>query len=109
MKITRLFLPLAATLVTVACAKDFLEVVSPTQIADDIFWSQESDAVISLGAGAALGSLVHRTAVVDVNVQDGEAESMWRLSVVPSDVATSIDQLDDLLLVCHYDVRPIAN
>ena len=50
MKITRWFLPLAATLVTVACAKDFLEVVSPTQIADDIFWSQESDAVISLNA-----------------------------------------------------------
>ena len=70
---------------------------------------QPDDAVVALGAGAALGPLVHRTAVVDVNVQDGEADSMWRLSVAPSDVATSLDQLDDLLLVCHYDVRPIAN
>ncbi|MES2787201.1 MAG: neuraminidase-like domain-containing protein [Pseudomonadota bacterium] len=59
-----------------------------------------------LASGVPLGQLVHRSASVDVNTNDGEAASEWRLSVAPADVGDSIDQLDDLLLVCHYDVRP---
>jgi hypothetical protein len=64
----------------------------------------DDDAIIPLVNGAPLGPLVHRTAEVDVSVGDGEAASMWRLSVAPADVAGSIDQLDDLLLLCEYSV-----
>jgi peptidoglycan hydrolase-like protein with peptidoglycan-binding domain len=69
---------------------------------------QPDNAVIALAEGAPLGPLLHRTAAVDVNVKEKEEESMWRLSVAAADVAASIDQLHDLLLVCHYDVRPTA-
>lgn len=62
--------------------------------------------VVPFVDGAPLGHLVHRTATVDVNVNDGESTSAWRLSVAPADAGESIDLLDDLLLVCHYDVRP---
>jgi hypothetical protein len=67
---------------------------------------QPDGTVVPLAGGAPLGELVHRTAPVDVNANDGEAASGWRLSVAPADVGDSIDQLDDVLLVCHYDVRP---
>jgi hypothetical protein len=67
---------------------------------------QPDNTIVALADGGALGPLIHRTAMVDVNVRDGEAESMWRLSVVQAEVAASLDQLDDLLLVCHYDVKP---
>jgi hypothetical protein len=69
---------------------------------------QPDDTVVLFNAGAPLGTLVHRTATVDVNVKDMEAESMWRLSVAVADVAGSIDQLDDLLVLCQYDARPIT-
>jgi peptidoglycan hydrolase-like protein with peptidoglycan-binding domain len=69
---------------------------------------QPDNSVIQFSDGAPLGPLIHRTATVDVNVKDEEVGSMWRLFVALADVAASIDQLDDLLLVCHYDVRPAA-
>jgi len=69
---------------------------------------QPDDKVVTLATGAPIGPLVHGTAPVDVRVKDVEGESLWQLSVLAADVAASIDQLDDLLLVCHYDVRPAA-
>jgi len=69
---------------------------------------QPDDKVITLATGAPIGPLVHGTAPVDVRVKEAEGESLWQLSVLAGDVAASIDQLDDLLLVCHYDVRPAA-
>ena len=44
----RMLLACGAALATAGCEDDFLDVVSPTTISDDIFWSQESDAVLSL-------------------------------------------------------------
>ena len=69
---------------------------------------QPDGTVVRLADGAKLGQLVHRTATVDINTNDLEAASEWQLSVAPADVGDSIDQLDDVLLVCHYDVRPLT-
>jgi hypothetical protein len=71
--------------------------------------TQPDSEAIALSDAAPLGPLVHRTATVDVNIMDKDAESMWRLSVAAADVAGSIEQLDDLLLLCHYGVRPMTN
>ncbi len=70
---------------------------------------QPDGTVVALSAGAPLGRLVHRMATVDVSVKDAESESMWRLSVAAADVDASIGQMDDLLVMCQYDIRPITN
>lgn len=69
---------------------------------------QPDGTVVALVNEAPIGPLVHRTAPVDVRVKDAEGESQWQLSVLAADVAASIDQLDDILLLCHYDVRVAA-
>jgi hypothetical protein len=64
-----------------------------------------ADQPIELLPGAPLKSLLHQTADVAVRVDDTAATAGWRLSVLRDDVAASIGQLDDLLLVCQYSVR----
>jgi len=76
---------------------------------------QPDETAVPLTDGVPMGSLIHRTGEVDVSIKDGAGgkdqavESQWQLSVPKADVAASLDQLDDLLLVCHYDVRPAAS
>jgi len=67
---------------------------------------QPDDSVVALAEGAPLRALVHQTAAVDVSVKEQESDSMWRLTVAVSDLADSVDQLDDLLLMCQYDIKP---
>jgi peptidoglycan hydrolase-like protein with peptidoglycan-binding domain len=69
---------------------------------------QPDATAVALTVAAPLGPLLHRTAAVDVRVGEAEADALWQLSVAQSDVAGSVDLLDDLLLLCHYDVRPAA-
>lgn len=63
------------------------------------------EALVELTAGAPLKPLLHQTGVVQVIVKDSAAQAGWRLSVAPADVAASLDQLDDMLIVCHYSVK----
>ena len=56
-----LALTLASTLASVGCQSSdkLLDVVSPTTVSDDIFWTQESDAVLFLnGTYSALPSWI---------------------------------------------------
>lgn len=68
---------------------------------------QPDKAAVVLGDGAPLGTLLHRSAPVDVIVKDGSADASWQLFVASADVPDSLDQLDDLMLVCHYDVEKV--
>jgi hypothetical protein len=67
------------------------------------------------GGGAAdlktaspLGGVLHFAADMSVNVKDAAADVAWKLSVKKADVAASIAQLEDLILVLHYTAKPSA-
>lgn len=67
------------------------------------------------GAGAAvlevaapLAGLLHLSAPVTVAVKDTQHAASWTLSVRKADVAASLDQLDDVLLVFQYTAKPAA-
>jgi hypothetical protein len=77
---------------------------SPTKL-PGIMTPKPDESAVDLAAGAPLKPLLHQTATVQVAVKDSEAQAGWRLSVAKADVAASIDQLDDVLIVCHYSVK----
>jgi hypothetical protein len=63
------------------------------------------EAVVALAAGSPLKPLLHQTGTAQVVVKDTPTQAGWRLTVAKADVAASIDQLDDLLIVCHYAAK----
>jgi hypothetical protein len=65
------------------------------------------EAIVELAAGVPLKPLLHQTGVVQpgVIVKDDAAGAAWRLSSTEADVAASLEQLDDILIVCHYSVK----
>jgi hypothetical protein len=67
---------------------------------------QPDDTVVQFSSAPPVGPLIHTSAIVDVNAKDAEEESTWRFSVAPIDAAESIEQLDDLFVLCQYDVKP---
>jgi hypothetical protein len=63
------------------------------------------NAQVEFAGAAPIDSLLHQTAGVDVSVKDADEQAAWTLSVAGADVAASVDQLDDLLIVCHYTAK----
>jgi hypothetical protein len=43
---------------------------------------------------------------VTVPVKNQE-QAGWKLSVTKLDVAVSLDQLEDVVIVCHYSIKPM--
>jgi peptidoglycan hydrolase-like protein with peptidoglycan-binding domain len=66
------------------------------------------EAPVELVGGAPLKPLLHQTGNVQVVVKENEADAGWNFRVPAADVALSLDQLDDLLMVCRYRVKAIA-
>ncbi|MEV4415280.1 neuraminidase-like domain-containing protein [Catellatospora sp. NPDC049609] len=61
---------------------------------------------VALANGSPLPPLLHQRADLGpVAVQAAGEQAQWRLTVAAGDVAASLDQLDDLLLVCHYSAK----
>ncbi|GAA1614457.1 hypothetical protein GCM10009679_18540 [Saccharothrix algeriensis] len=61
---------------------------------------------VALAGGSPLPPLLHQRADLGpVAVKAAGEQAQWRLSVAAGDVAASLDQLDDLLIVCHYSAK----
>ncbi|SCG63995.1 neuraminidase-like domain-containing protein [Micromonospora humi] len=61
---------------------------------------------VALADGVPLPPLLHQRADLGPVAVTGDGEqARWRLTVAAGDVAASLDQLDDVLLVCHYSAR----
>lgn len=66
---------------------------------------QPDEAIVELGTGAPLKPLLHQTGTIQVVVKEAPEQARWQLSLKRDDVAASIDQLEDLLIVCHYSLK----
>ncbi|MFE0631569.1 neuraminidase-like domain-containing protein [Streptomyces sp. NPDC058864] len=61
---------------------------------------------VQLQDASALPSLVHQSAVLaPVAVKATPEQAQWKLTVAAGDVAASLDQLTDVLIVCHYSAK----
>jgi hypothetical protein len=61
---------------------------------------------VGLQPGAAVGGLVRKTAAVNVEVRSAEDnQADWVLKVPEADVPTSLAQLEDIFILCCYQVR----
>ena len=57
---------------------------------------------VELATGSPLPPLLHQQGVVGpVLVQTAVELAQWRLTVPAADVAASLDQLDDVLIICQ--------
>ncbi|MCX4791590.1 neuraminidase-like domain-containing protein [Streptomyces sp. NBC_01221] len=71
---------------------------------------EPGEAEVSLAPGAPLPPLVHlQGTVVPVTVKSVAEQAQWRLTVAAADVDASLDQLDDLLIVCHYSAKSMPS
>jgi hypothetical protein len=70
---------------------------------------------LELKQAVAVGSLVHTVAEVTgpnvevKNLGDTKKEADWTIQVLKADVPASLDQLEDILLLCHYTVEMPEN
>jgi hypothetical protein len=63
---------------------------------------------INLQSAAAIGSLVHVSGDIDLEVKNpanDRNEADWTIQVKKADVVATLDRLEDLLVLCHYSVR----
>ncbi|MCX5314711.1 neuraminidase-like domain-containing protein [Streptomyces sp. NBC_00154] len=61
---------------------------------------------VKLKDASPLPSLVHQWAVLaPVPIKAKPEQAQWKLTVAAGDVAASLDQLADLLIVCHYSAK----
>jgi hypothetical protein len=63
---------------------------------------------VKLQTAPTIGLLVHSSAETNFEVKnpgDEGNEADWVIQVKKADVATSLDRLEDILMLCHYSVR----
>jgi hypothetical protein len=67
---------------------------------------------VELKQAAPIGLLVHKSAGHQVEVQNPgltHKEADWTLQVAGADRETSLDRLEDILVLCHYSVKMPTN
>jgi hypothetical protein len=64
-------------------------------------------AAVDLAPGLTVGGLLHQSGAVQVTVEEAAADATWQLSVAPADLPASLQQLDDVFVLCHYSARPL--
>jgi hypothetical protein len=73
---------------------------------------EQQPEFLELKQAVAVGALVHTVADTNVEVKnlgDTKKEADWTIQVPTDDVSASLDQLEDILLLCHYTVEMPEN
>ena len=61
---------------------------------------------VALADGAAIGGLLHQLGPAQIPVADADSAATWQRTVPAADLPASLAQLDDLILLVHYSIRP---